>query len=141
ELVPLVTMALLGGAIADRMDRRRLLLGVQAALAAVAGTLAALATAGSPPLGSLYVLAGLGAGAAAVERVARTSLLPTLVAPERLRSALSFNFGMYQVAMVVGPALGGVIISVFGLGTAYAVDAVTCGAMVLAALAMRPHPP
>src|SRR4051812_45586513 len=141
ELVPLVTASLLGGAVADRTDRRRLLLLVQIALALVAGALAALAVAGSPPLAALYVLAGLGAGASAVERVARTSIVPTLVEPEHLRSALSFNFGMYQVTMIIGPALGGLIISAFGLGTAYAVDGATCGFMAIAALMMRPQPP
>jgi MFS family permease len=141
ELGPLVAASLLGGAVADRMDRRRLLLLVQIALALVAGALAALAATGSPPLWSLYVLAGLGAGASSVERVARTAIVPTLVEPEHLRSALSFNFGMYQVTMIVGPALGGLVISIFGLSTAYAIDGVTCGGMALAALMMRPQPP
>ena len=62
ELVPLVTMALLGGAIADRTDRRRVLLLDQIALVACSGALAALAFAGSPPLAALYVLGGLLAG-------------------------------------------------------------------------------
>jgi MFS family permease len=141
ELVPLVTMSLLGGAIADRMDRRRLLLGVQVALASLAATLAALAALGSPPLGALYLLAGLSAGASSVERVARTAIIPTVVAPEHLRSALSFNFGMYQVAAIIGPALGGVVIGTLGLATAYGIDAVSCAGMALAASAMRPQRP
>jgi predicted MFS family arabinose efflux permease len=141
ELVPLVTAALLGGAIADRMDRRRLLLLDQIALVACAGALAALAFVGSPPVPVLYVLGGLVAGAGAVQNVALTAIIPNLVAPERLRSALALSFGLYQLTSVVGPGLGGLLIGLLGLGSAYTVDAVTCLAMVGAAMAIAPQSP
>jgi MFS family permease len=141
ELVPLVTSSLVAGALADRFDRRRLLLACQVALVAVAGALAAAAYAGHPPLGLLYVLAGALAGSSAVERVTRAAIVPNVVAPERLRAALSFSFGMYQVAMVAGPALGGLLIASVGLGATYTVDAVSCVGMVAAAFAMSPQRP
>ena len=141
ELGPLMTSALLGGAIADRMDRRRLLLLDQIALVACAGALAALAFGGSPPVPILYVLGGLVAGAGAVQNVALTAIVPNLVAPERLRSALALSFGMYQLTQVVGPGLGGLLIGLLGLGSAYTVDAVSCLAMVAAAVAIAPQPP
>jgi len=141
ELGPLVASALLGGAIADRMDRRRLLLLVQIALVLSAGALAALAFAGSPPVAVLYVLAGLVAGAGAVQNVAVSAIVPNLVAPERLRSALALSFGLYQLTSVIGPGLGGVLIGLLGLGAAYTVDAVSCLAMVVAALAMNAQLP
>src|SRR5947209_14716032 len=74
ELGPLVTASLWGGAIADRFDRRRLLLATQVALVAVAAALAVAAYAGPPPVWLLYVLAGLAAGSSGVERVARQSM-------------------------------------------------------------------
>jgi MFS family permease len=141
ELVPLVTSALLGGAIADRMDRRRLLLLDQIALVLCAGALAALAFAGSPPVAVLYVLGGLLAGAGAVQNVATSAIVPNLVAPERLRSALALNFGLYQLTQVIGPGLGGLLIGLLGLGAAYTIDAVSCLAMVVAAFAMTAQPP
>jgi len=141
ELGPLVGMSLLGGAIADRMDRRRLLLLCQIALVAVAAALAAGAFLGSPPIWLLYVLAGLSAGASAIERVTRQALVPNVVAPERLRSALSFTFGLYQLTMVVGPALGGVLIAALGVGAAYTADAASCAGMVVAAALMSPRVP
>jgi len=141
ELGPLVTMALVGGAWADRMDRRRLLLASQIALVVVAGALAAVSFAGDPPVWLLFVLAGLGAGSSSVERVARSSMVPNLVGPANLRAALSFNFGLYQLTQVVGPALGGVVIAAFDVGAAYAVDAVSCLAMTAAAWAMAPQRP
>ena len=89
ELVPLVSMSLLGGALADRHDRRRLLLADQVALVANAGLLALLAFRGSPPIVLLYVLGGLLAGFAAVQNVIRSAILPNLVAPERLSTRRS----------------------------------------------------
>jgi MFS family permease len=141
ELVPLVAMALLGGAVADRRDRRKILLLDQIALVVTAAALAALAFGGSPPIPLLYLLGGLTAGFGAVQNVTRSAIVPNLVEPERLRSALALNFGLMQVTMVVGPAIGGVLIGAFGVGAAYTVDAVSCLAMVAAAAAMRPQPP
>src|SRR3954470_612899 len=141
ELVPLIAMALLGGALADRGDRRRLLLADQVALVAVSGALCAAALAGDPPIALLYVLAGALAGFGAVQNVTRTAIIPNLVAPEHMRSALAVNFGLYQLTMVIGPGLGGLLIAATGVAGAYAVDAASCGAMVVAAFAMGPQYP
>lgn len=141
ELVPLVVLALLGGAWADRHDRRRLLLLDQIALVACSAALAALAFAGSPPVPLLYVLGGLLAGFSAVQNVTDTAIVPNLVAPDRLREALALSFGLYQVTLVLGPALGGLLVGTVGLGWAYAVDAASCLAIVAAVWAMSPQPP
>jgi MFS family permease len=142
ELGPLIVLALVGGALADRFDRRRLLLVDQVALVASAGGLAGLAFApGDPPLAALYVLGGLLAGFGAVQNVTRSSIVPNLVDPLHLRSALALNFGLFQLTLVVGPALGGLLIGAFGVGAAYTVDAVSCLAMVGALVAMAPQPP
>jgi MFS family permease len=141
ELGPLVTASLWGGALADRFDRRRLLLLTQLALVAVAAALAAAAFAGSPPVWLVYLLAGAAAGSAAVERVTRTAVVPNVVSAERLRSALALHFGLYQLTMVIGPAVGGVLISALGLGWVYAIDAASCLGMAAAVWAMSPQPP
>jgi MFS family permease len=142
ELLPLIGMSLYGGALADRMDRRRLLLVDQLALVAISAGLAAGAYAGRPPLGLLYVLAALLAGFSAIQNVARSAIVPNVVDRARLRGALALNFGLYQLTMVIGPALGGLIIAAAGLGAAYTIDAASCLGMVLAVLPMarqRPH--
>lgn len=141
ELVPLVGMALFGGALADRRDRRRMLLLDQIALVLIATALAAVTFAGSPPLLVLYALGGLLAGFTAVQNVTRSAIVPNLVEPGRLRSALALNFGLIQLTKVIGPGLGGLVIAALGIGAAYTVDAVSCLAMVAAAAAMRPQPP
>jgi MFS family permease len=142
ELVPLIAFALYGGALADRFDRRRLLLLDQIALIACAAALALLVWAhGDPPLAGLYILGGLLAGFGAVQNVARSAIVPNLVDPVHLRSALALNFGLFQLTLVVGPALGGILIGVLGTGAVFAIDAVSCLAMVGALVAMAPQPP
>lgn len=141
ELVPLIVMALLGGALADRLDRRRLLLVDQVGLVLVSASLCVAALAGEPPIWLLYVLAGLLAGFGAVQNVARTAIVPNLVAPSNLRSALAVTFGLYQLTMVVGPGLGGLLISAGGVQLAYAIDALSCAAMVIGVLRISPQPP
>jgi MFS family permease len=141
ELVPLMAMALLGGALADRHDRRRLLLADQAGLVLGAGTLAALAFAGSPPVLALYALGALMAGFGAIQNVTTGAIVPNLVAPPLLRQALALNYGLTTLTMVVGPALGGLLVGLLGLGAAYAIDAVSCLAILAAVWAMSPQPP
>ncbi|HEY7892392.1 MAG TPA: MFS transporter [Solirubrobacteraceae bacterium] len=141
ELGPLVAMSLFGGALADRMDRRRLLLADQFALVVISAALAAGAIAGHPPLLALYALGALLAGFGAVQNVARSAIIPNLVESAQLPGALAFSFGLYQLTMVVGPGLGGVLIATWGLPTVYIVDAASCLAMAAAAGAIAPQPP
>ncbi|MEY2516427.1 MAG: hypothetical protein QOJ89_3785 [bacterium] len=142
ELVPLVAMALLGGALADRMDRRRLLLLDQVALVAVAAALCAAAVIGNPPVMLLYVLGGLLAGFGALQNVARTAIVPNLViSRDHMPAALAINFGLFQLTMVFGPGLGGLLIAAAGVAGAYAVDAASCLALVLALRGLGPQLP
>ncbi|MDQ3849248.1 MAG: MFS transporter, partial [Actinomycetota bacterium] len=141
ELGPLVAMALLGGALADRMDRRRLLLLDQVGLVLTAGGLYLAALAGDPPVALLYVLGGLLAGFAALQNVARTAIVPNLVQREDMPAALAVNFGLYQLTMVIGPGLGGLLIAAAGVAGAYAVDATSCLAMVAALRGLSPQLP
>lgn len=142
ELPPLIALALLGGAIADRFDRRRILLLNQIALVVIASTLAVTAvTFDTTPVPLLYVLGGLLAGFGAIDNVTRSAIIPNLVRPERLRSALALNFGLYQLTLVIGPGLGGLLIGATSVGAAYALDAVTCLALVAALAGMAPQPP
>ena len=141
EIVPLVSMSLFGGALADRYDRRKLLLADQVALFATSGLLALGAFLGSPPIAVLYILGGLLAGFGAVQNVVRSAILPNLVAPELVNQAIALHFGLNQLTYVIGPGLGGIMIGLAGVGAAYATQAVTCLAMVVTAIPMAPQPP
>jgi MFS family permease len=141
ELVPLVAASLLGGAAADRLDRRSLLLIDQIGLVLTAAGLALAAWLGHPSLAVLYALAALLAAFTALQNVTSSAIVPSLVVPEQLRSALALSYGLTTLTMVVGPALGGVLIATLGLPWAYATDALSCAAMVLAVLALTPQRP
>ena len=86
------------------------------------------------------MLAGLAAAASAVDRPARSAMLPNVVGPERLRAAISFNYGLFQLTMVVGPALAGIIIGTLGLRAAYGLDAASFLVMLAMVGLMRPQP-
>jgi MFS family permease len=141
ELIPLIVASLYAGVLNDRHDRRKLLIYTQLALVGVATALAGVALLEHPPIWALFVLAGATAGASSLERVTRTSIVPNTVRPGLLRSALSITFGLYQLVMVIGPAIGGLLIAGFGIVTPYVVDAVSCLGMVVAAMMMSPQPP
>ena len=87
------------------------------------------------------MIGGLLAGFGAVQNVTRSAILPNLVRPEKLRSAIALNFGLYQLTLVIGPGLGGLLIAAAGVEWAYLADAVSCLAMVAALIGMAPQPP
>ena len=141
ELGPMIVVSLLAGAIADRTDRRRLLAAAQVAVIAAACALAAAALSGHPPVVLVLVIGGLLAGGSALDAVARGSIIPNVLGPERLRTGLAFSYGLAQMTGIVGPAVGGLMIAASGVASAYVLDAVTCLAMLAAALAIAPQRP
>ncbi|MCW2928292.1 MAG: Major facilitator protein [Thermoleophilia bacterium] len=122
-VVPTLCLALLGGAIADSMDRRKLLVVVQVAMCATSATLCWLATFDSPPLWALYALAAATSSFAAIDGPARTAVIPMLVDAATLRSAVQLREVLTQSGRTFGPIVGGVLIATIGLQYAYAVDA------------------
>jgi MFS family permease len=141
QLVPILVFALGGGAVADAVDRRRLLLVTQMALAASSLCLALLALMPSPPIVALYVVAFVAAGTGAVDQPARSSAIPRLVPRERLPAAIAVNSLSYQAVSVVGPAFAGVLIATTGIASAFAFDVVTFIAAIAALLVIAPIPP
>jgi MFS family permease len=141
ELGPLVVMSLVGGAVADRSDRRRLLLLTQIGVVTGAGGLAVAAFLGDPWLGTLYLLGALLAGFNAMQNAARSAIVPNLVTDrEMLPPALAMNYGLGTLSTVIGPGLGGILIGVFGVQAAYTIDACSCLAVVFTVLPIAPQP-
>lgn len=141
QFVPLLATSLVGGAIADAVDRKRLLVASQSALALTAAGLLWNSLAATPTVWLLYVLSGLNAAITAVDYPTRNAVLPTLVGRSLLPSALALDQTLGQVAKAVGPALGGALIAGAGLPVTYAVDIVlfVIGGMLV--FRMRPLPP
>ena len=141
QLVPILIFALGGGAVADAVDRRRLLLITQLGLAGAAGTLFLLASTPDAPIWGYYVVAFVAAGLGAVDQPARSSAVPRLVPRERLPAAIALNQLGFQAMAVAGPALGGILIATVGVAAAFAFDAVTFAAAIVALLLIAPIPP
>ena len=141
QLVPILTFALGAGSLADAVDRRRLLLVTQTGQALTSAALLLVALTPAPSLLAIYLIAFVASSLSAVDQPARSSAVPRLVAPSRLPAAIALNELNYQTASVVGPAIGGLLLATVGVAGAYAVDAVTFAASILALVAIGPIPP
>jgi MFS family permease len=141
QLVPILVFSLGGGAVADAVDRRRLLIATQALLAVSSLCLAVLAIQPSPPIWAFYVVAFVAAGVGAVDQPSRTSAIPRLVPRERLQAAIAVNWLSGQTVSVAGPVVAGVLIAISGVATAFAFDVATFGASLVALFLIAPIPP
>ena len=141
QLVPILIFALGGGAVADAVDRRRLLLMTQICLAATSATFAVLAFMPAPPLWGFYVVAFVAAGIGSVDQPTRSSAIPRRVPRERLQAAIAVNWLSYQTVAVVGPVFGGILVALAGAAWAFSFDVVTFGASIAAVLLIAPIPP
>jgi len=141
QLVPILVFALGGGAVADAVDRRRLLLVTQVGLALSSLALVLLSLLPAPPLLAIYAVAFAAAGLGAIDQPARASAIPRMVPAQRLPAAIAMNQLVFNGSAVIGPAVGGVILATAGIAAAYLVDVVTFGAAIVALLAIAPIPP
>jgi len=141
QLGPLIGFSLIGGALADAVDRRRQLLVVQILSMATSAGLALNAAVAHPPLWPVYVLAACSAGFTGVDMQTRNAIVPKLVRPETFPAASALNQIVWQVGMVVGPVVAGVVIAHVSLAAAYWIDGATFVVALVAALPLHPLPP
>jgi MFS family permease len=137
QFLPVLLFGLYGGVLADRYDKRRLLIGAQAAMAVLALVLAVLDLTGSVQLWHVYVLAfGLGL-ASALDTPARQAFVSEMVGPQDLPNAVSLNSATFNSARIVGPAVAGVAITAVGTGWVFAANALSYVAVLAGLQAMR----
>ena len=132
--------AQLGGALADAVDRRRLILWAEAALALSCTGLIVNALLPAPHVWVLFVGAALTAGANAVHRPARESLTPQLVPAEHMPAVAALSTFRFSFTFIVGPALAGLIAERLGPATAYGIDLLTYAVSIVTLLAIRSVP-
>ena len=137
---PVFFFAVFGGAIADRMERRKLLLITQAAYMAQATTLAALAFAGIVEMWQIILLALTYGLITAIETPARQAFTLELVGREDLQGAIALNAIMFNGARVVGPAIGGITIGLVGESWCFAINAFSYLAVLTSLFLMRVMP-
>lgn len=141
EFVPILVLALVGGALADAFDRRRLVQIAEAGAAIAAGALLVNAALPDPQLWVLYVCAALMAAFTAVRRPPLDALVPRLVERDELKAASALQFSFHNMAALAGPALAGVLIATAGLTVTYGIDVVSFAGSLVVLNAMRTPPP
>ncbi len=140
-LVPLVVFGLWGGAIADAMDRRTLLLITGGGIAAMSLALWVIAASGVGGVWVVLVLFAVQSALLAINQPARSAVIPRLVTPALLPAANTLNFTVMTFGAVVGPLLAGVLIPVVGLSTLYLLDAIALLATLWATWRLPAMPP
>src|SRR6478672_13495914 len=139
--VPMIVFGLLGGSLADAIDRRRLVLATTIGSMVMSALLAAQAIAGWE---SLPVVLGLVAGSAACSAVggpARRTFVPRVLERDQVAAGIALTHIGFQAAMLVGPAVAGLVIAGWGLPVCYLLDAATFGIALYGVASLPAMPP
>jgi MFS family permease len=137
QFAPMLLFGLLGGVVADRYSKRRLLILTQSTAAAIAATLAVLILTGNIQVWHIWALAFCLGLVTVVDSPARQVFVNEIVGPRHLRNAISLNSSTFQLGSLIGPALGGIAITAVGSGWAFAINAVACLVVVTALSSMK----
>ena len=138
QFVPTLLGGIHGGLVADRLDKRKVLLGTQIAFTAQAATLSAFALAHAATMPVLYTLAFVQGIVTTVDNPTRQAFVSEMVPAEEVPNAVGLNSAMFNTARVVGPAVGGLLIDLVGTTTCFVVNAASFAAVIAALVAMRP---
>jgi MFS family permease len=140
-LIPLVIFGLLGGAIADTYDRRKLLIVTSIGIAVTSVGLWLAALSSSESVWTVFALLALQQAFFAVNQPTRSAIIPRIVPIEMVPSANALGMSVFSIGVIVGPLLVGVLIPIVGLAWLYFIDALTLVAILYAVLRLPPIPP
>ena len=146
QMVPVLFLAPYAGVIADRVDKRRMIIAVQAVMAVLALALGLLTVTGVVRLWEVFVLAALLGVATAFDNPTRQAFVMELVGPDHVRNAVTLNSVLVNAARAVGPAVAGILIATVGVSICFLVNAgsylaVIASLLLLDRSALRPSPP
>ncbi len=130
QFAPVLIIGAWAGLLADRSDKRRLLIIVQAFAMLQSFVLAALAFAGEPPLVAIYLVAAAGGFATAFDNPARRSFVVEMVPQDDMQNAVSLNSALMTGSRIVGPAMAGLLITTTGYGWCFLLDGVSYLAVI-----------
>jgi len=137
RVLPIILCSLVGGVVADAVDRKRLMLISQSVMLVSAALLAGLTAAGRDSLWPIYLLTAVGSAALAFDNPARQAMLPTLVPAEDFPNAVSLAIVVFNSATIVGPALAGLLLAIRGPALLYGLNAASFVAVIIALLLIR----
>ncbi|HET8628848.1 MAG TPA: MFS transporter [Thermomicrobiales bacterium] len=139
QTAPVLVLGLLAGTLADNADRRQILLITQGAMTVLAAILAAIQGAGHATVAALLAIS-LGNGIVqALNGPTWQAFIKELVGPEQLRRAVAINSARFNLTRIIGPAVGGWVLVVWGAAACFAANAVSFLAVIAAIAAIRPH--
>jgi MFS family permease len=140
ELVPLVVFGLYGGALADHVDRRRLLIWTGIAQAGFTAVLALNAFRDDPNLWVIFVVSAFLAASSSMQRPSREALMPRTVTHDQIPAANALTSLGIQLGVLVGPAVGGLLVAYVGIGWCFLIDICGLGIASFLFVLMRPYP-
>ena len=135
--VPIIVCSLAGGVVADAFDRKRTMVVTQTVMLLTAALLTAQTLAGLKNVWPIYLLSALSAAAQAFDTPARQALMPTLVPEEDFPNAVSLGIIVFNIAIILGPAIAGFILAETGPAIIYGFNALSFLAVIGAVIAMR----
>jgi MFS family permease len=141
QLLPLLVFGLWGGALADHVDRRRMLVATGVAQVLLTALLLVNAVLPQPRVWVIYALGVLLSVAQSLQRPSREALIPRTVRHDELPAAVALSGLSMQLGVLVGPTIGGILLSAAGVGWAYAVDVTGLVVATVLFARLRPYPP
>ena len=141
EIIPLVIFGLYGGVLADAIDRKKLIWVTEALSLIFTGLLLINSLASSPSIILIYVVSGLFAAVSGLRQPAMQAALPRLVDHEDMAAASALMSLRWQAGVIIGPTIGGVLISTFSVAIGYAADIATFVVSLILLAMMRNIPP
>ncbi|HEV7564634.1 MAG TPA: MFS transporter, partial [Microbacteriaceae bacterium] len=138
QFAPMLLFGLMGGVIADRYPKRMLLIVSQSASAVLAAGLAVLTLTGAAQVWHLWVISFVLGLVTVIDNPARQVFVNELVGPRYLRNAISLNSSVFQLGGLIGPAVGGILITAVGAGWAFAINALACTVVAVTLSMLRP---
>ena len=140
ELVPLIVFGLYGGALADAVDRKVLIVGSEAAQGVLVAGLLVNTLVPHPAVWPLYAAAALSSALTGLQRPALDAIVPRIVPRDQLAAAAALNALRWQIGAIAGPSAAGLLIAYSGVGWSYGIDAVTFAVSTGFALCLRRSP-
>ncbi len=138
QFTPMLLLMLYAGVLADRLDKRLVLIVTQSVMGLLALGMGVLVVSGAAQIWHVYVFAAALGIAQAFDNPTRQAFVSEMVGPDRLTNAVALNSATFNSARLAGPAIGGLVIAAFDVGPAFLINSVTYVAVICAYLMMRP---
>jgi MFS family permease len=139
--LPVLLLSGFAGALADRMDRRKILVFAQTVMGSSALVLGVLVTFGVARIWEVMLLAAISSAGAAFDAPTRQSMVPLIVGRQELMNAIGLNSAAFNGPAIIGPAIAGVLVATIGLAPCFFINAASYVAVLVAVGLMTPKPP